>query len=93
MSLLLTQANSESSCSDFWSASDHSSLTGSFSGWLTNDTNSTSERVEIDLLASETLSVSDDDSRTSTATPTFLDEYELSQASPAVLSAGQLTIL
>lgn len=54
--------------SDFWSVSDHS--TECFQSWPGSETESTAERAELDLFASETLSISDG---SSTATPTFSD--------------------
>jgi len=67
------QANSQSSGSDFWSASDHSSLTDSFRSWPSSETESPAGPIEVDLIASETLSTSDGDTVASTATPTFSD--------------------
>jgi len=73
------QANSQSSGSDFWSASDHSSLTESFHSWPSSEAESPTGPIEVDLIASETLSTSNGDSGASTATPTFSDLPDASQ--------------
>ncbi len=73
------QANSQSSGTDFWSASDHSSLTDSFRSWPSSEDQSPAGLTEVDLIASETLSTSDCDTVASTATPTFSDLAEASQ--------------
>lgn len=73
------QAHSQSSGSDFWSASDHSSLTESFHSWPSSEAGSPAGLIEVDLIASETLSTSDGDSVASTATPTFSDLPDASQ--------------
>ena len=73
------QANSQSSGSDFWSASDHSSLTDSFRSWPSSEAESPAGLIEVDLIASETLSTSDGDTVASTATPTFSDLADASQ--------------
>ncbi|KAL0047352.1 hypothetical protein WJX82_001193 [Trebouxia sp. C0006] len=75
------QANSQSSGSDFWSASDHSSLTDSFRSWPSSEAESPAGLIEVDLIALETLSTSDGDTVASTATPTFSDLADASQAS------------
>ncbi|DBA72109.1 TPA: hypothetical protein ACH3X2_010833 [Trebouxia sp. C0005] len=76
------QAHSQSSGSDFWSASDHSSLTESFHSWPSSEAGSPAGLIEVDLIASETLSTSDGDSVASTATPTFSDLPDASQGEP-----------
>ncbi len=73
------QAHSQSSGSDFWSASDHSSLTESFHSWPSSEAESPVGLIEVDLIASETLSTSDGDSVESTATPTFSDSADAPQ--------------
>ncbi len=73
MSPISGQASPHSSNSDFWSASDHSSLTGSFHSWPSSEAEDVQSAVDIDLLSLETLSISDDASESSTATPTFSD--------------------
>ena len=67
------QAKSQSSGSDFWSASKNSSLTDSFCSWPSSEAESPAGLIEVDLIASETLSPSDGDTVASTATPTFSD--------------------
>lgn len=72
-----------SSLGDYWSASDHSSV----QSWSSENVKPTEER-ELELLASETLSLSDDDCG-STATPTFSDECEAPQAVAATGNSGR----
>lgn len=75
-------SDTHTSGSDYWSASGHSTVR-SWSGAFVEPT----ERQELDLLASETLSQSDDDCA-STATPTFSDKSEAPQA-VAARNSGQ----
>lgn len=77
-----TSDTQTSSTSGYWSASSHSTVR-SWSGEIVEPT----ERQELDLLASETLSLSDDDCA-STATPTFSDKSEAPQA-VAARNSGQ----
>ncbi|KAL3138892.1 hypothetical protein ABBQ32_005715 [Trebouxia sp. C0010 RCD-2024] len=80
-----TSDTQTSSTSGYWSASSHSTVR-SWSGEIVEPT----ERQELDLLASETLSLSDDDCA-STATPTFSDKSEAPQA-VAARNSGALSV-
>ena len=72
--------------SGYWSARDHSSSLGSFKSWSADENERESEPTEIDLLASEALSMSEEGT-SSNVTPTFSDNLETSQSA---LSRGYL---
>lgn len=79
-----TSPTSDSRGSDFWSASDHTVETsGSFKSGSSNAAWFSTDQPELDLLASETLSLSDEDCA-SNATPTFSDNSEAPQAAMSV---------
>ena len=76
----------KSSVSDYLSASDHSNTTGSgsFKSWFSSAVVNSIDQSELDLLASETLSFSDEDCA-SDVTPTFSDKSGVPHAATAML--------
>lgn len=84
-----TSDSRESSVSDYWSASDHSNTTGSdsFKSWSSSAAVKSTDQPELDLLASETLSLSDEDCA-SNITPTFSEKSEAPQAAGATAMLG-----
>ncbi len=54
-------------------------MTESFHSWPSSEAESPVGLIEVDLIASETLSTSDGDSVESTATPTFSDSADAPQ--------------
>lgn len=82
--MLRTSKSSESSGSDFWSASDHTvESSDSFKSGFSGAASLSTDQPELDLLASEILSVSEEDCA-SDATPTFSDTSEAPQAAMSV---------
>lgn len=83
-----TSPSSDSGGSDFWSASDQTAETsGSFKSRSSSAALISTDQPELDLLASEILSLSDEDCA-SDVTPTFSDNSEAPQAAAALSVSG-----
>ena len=83
-------ASPTSSGSKFWSASDHgNNLSGTLHSWPSTEAESVPKITEADLLTLETLSISDEESGASVATPTFSD---LNGASEAVNDLSESSV-
>ena len=92
--LQLAMARTSDSHGSLGSASDHSNTTssGSFKSCSSSAVVKSVDQTEFDLLASETLSLSDEDSA-SNITPTFSDKSEAPQPAAATAMLGWLTTI